>query len=78
MNTYKIKLEKCTVSTEVATIEVEAENETDARVLAKYKRIEIWDWEKEGSPKVSDRSIRSIEISFPVEPQPAHQDKEGS
>ena len=62
MNTYKIKMERNTVKTEVVTIEIEADNEADARVLAKYREINEWNWAGDGPAKMHGRVIRSIEV----------------
>ena len=44
MNSYKVTIEKSTVQTRVAEIVVDAENEADAVVLAKYKHLNSWDF----------------------------------
>jgi hypothetical protein len=44
MNTYRITLEKSTVLTKTTEIDVQADSEEDARVLAKYKDVPSWDW----------------------------------
>lgn len=44
LKTFRVTIERREVAIETAIIEIQAENEADARTLARYHRIESWEW----------------------------------
>lgn len=68
MKNFTIKMTKATVHTFTVEIKIEAENEDDARVLAKYqvRDLHSWDWVDNG--EVENRaSIVTVTPSEEVE-----------
>lgn len=62
MNTYEVTLVKIETRYRTATVMVTAENDDDARVLAKYEKIYSYDWKEDLSQHTETQSTTEVRL----------------
>lgn len=60
LKTFVVDLERRSITVATTRISVDALNEQDARVLARYQEIHSWDWSNERTENVPQRVTRII------------------
>lgn len=58
MKKYMVKIERRTIQIQQCEVEIEADNEVEVRVLAKYRQIESWEWRRQPDEDVPRQVVK--------------------
>lgn len=71
MKKFTVTIERRTIQIQQCEVQIEADNEAEARVLAKYQRIDSWEWRPQPDEdvprqvvKIEDHSSAAYQVAI--------------
>lgn len=58
MKNFTVTIERRTIQIQQCEVQIEADNEAEARVLAKYQRIDSWEWHPQPDEEAPRRVVK--------------------